>query len=68
MGYDQGRYLSFSRILLSGDSEVVYWTRELGVDELSLRIAIATVGRDEPQVRDFLPQLIPGNVKSSGLA
>lgn len=60
MGYERERYASISQILLSGEGEVGYWTRELGVDELSLRIAIAAVGRSEPQVRDFLPQLITG--------
>ena len=57
MGHEREHYVSFSRIFLHADAEVRYWTRELGVDELSLRIAIATVGRNETRVRDFLPQL-----------
>lgn len=57
MGYEQGHYLTQDQIHLGGEAEVHYWTRELGVDELSLRIAIATVGRGELEVRTWLPEL-----------
>lgn len=57
MGHEREHHLSFSRIFLKEEGEVAYWTHELGVDELSLRIAIATVGRNEARVRDYLPRL-----------
>jgi hypothetical protein len=45
-------------ILLGQDSEVRYWTHELGVDEALLRRAIASVGADEIGVRGYLMQAL----------
>jgi len=41
-------------IVLSQESEVRYWTHELGVDEVLLRRAIASEGSDEVKVRAYL--------------
>ncbi len=43
-----------SRISLSQDHEVQYWTRELGVSEWELRNAIARAGNSSDEVRKFL--------------
>ena len=56
MGHYNGAATTASvpSITLSQESEVRYWTRELGVDEALLRRAIACVGANEIGVRDYL--------------
>jgi hypothetical protein len=43
-----------SRISLSQDHEVQYWTRELGVSEWELRNAVDRAGNSPDEVRRFL--------------
>ena len=47
---------TFHRIRLGAQTDVNYWTRELSVNERLLRHALACVGDDEVQVREFLSQ------------
>ena len=47
---------TFHRIRLGAQTDVNYWTRELAVNERLLRHALACVGDDEVQVREFLSQ------------
>ena len=56
MGHYNGTTTAASApsITLNQESEVRYWTRELGVDEALLRRAIACVGANEIGVRDYL--------------
>jgi hypothetical protein len=43
-----------SRINLSEDYEVRYWTKELGVDEETLRTAVEQFGNNVQKVREAL--------------
>lgn len=45
-----------SRINLSEDYEVRYWTEALGVSEQTLRDAVAEVGSSADRVREALEQ------------
>ena len=45
-----------SRINLSEDYEVQYWTKELGVTEERLKEAVAAVGFSADKVREYLRQ------------
>jgi hypothetical protein len=53
-----------SAIRLGSESDVAYWTRELGVDEAALRLALAAVGPEEIGVRHYL-QREPGTPASA---
>lgn len=43
-----------SRISLTQDDEIRYWTRELGVSDAELRTAVAIAGSSVDDVRKFL--------------
>jgi hypothetical protein len=43
-----------SRISLSREDEVLYWTRALGVNEWELRNAMVRAGSSADEVRKFL--------------
>ena len=43
-----------SRINLSEDYEVRYWTEALGISEQRLRNAVAEVGNSADKVREFI--------------
>jgi hypothetical protein len=45
-----------SRINLSEDYEVQYWTKQLGVTEERLQEAVAAVGSSADKVREYLRQ------------